>query len=71
MYGNNEYYPENVKWFSVKVSKDIRDTEKTLDTAEYLEEEEIDTLVESAPSIQKKKPSLEACMKAGRDLKNS
>ena len=52
--GNNEYYPENVKWFSVKVSKDIRDTEKTLDTAEYLEEEEIETLVESATSIQKK-----------------
>jgi site-specific recombinase XerD len=54
VYGNNEYYPENVKWFSVKVSKDIRDTEKTLDTAEYLEEEEIETLVESATSIQKK-----------------
>jgi hypothetical protein len=45
---------ENVKWFSVKVSKDIRDTEKTLDTAKYLEEEEIERLVESAPSIQKK-----------------
>lgn len=36
VYGNNEYYPENVKWFSVKVSKEIRDTEKTLDTRRRL-----------------------------------
>jgi integrase len=54
VYGNNEYYPENVKWFSVKVSKEIRDTEKTLDTAKYSEEEEIESLIEFAPSIQKK-----------------
>ena len=54
MYGNNEYYPDTVKWFSVKVSKEICDSQKTLDTAEYLEEEEIERLVEYAPSIQKK-----------------
>lgn len=54
VYGNNEYYPENVKWFSVKVSKEIRDTEKTLDTAKYLEEEEVERLIEFAPTIQKK-----------------
>ena len=35
VYGNNEYYPNCVKWFSVKVGKD--------NIAEYLEEEEIPT----------------------------
>jgi integrase/recombinase XerD len=54
VYGNNEYYPDTVKWFSVKVNKEICDSQKTLDTAEYLEEEEIARLVEYAPSIQKK-----------------
>ena len=54
VYGNNEYYPDTVKWLSVKVSKEICDSQKTLDTAEYLEEEEIERLVEYAPSIQKK-----------------
>jgi integrase len=54
VYGNNEYYPDTVKWFSVKVNKEICDSQKTLDTEEYLEEEEIARLVEYAPSIQKK-----------------
>ncbi|MGB5091449.1 MAG: hypothetical protein WBN72_10950 [Nitrososphaeraceae archaeon] len=54
VYGNTEYYPDTVKWLSVKVSKEICDSQKTLDTAEYLEEEEIERLVEYAPSIQKK-----------------
>ncbi|MDW0335335.1 MAG: tyrosine-type recombinase/integrase [Nitrososphaeraceae archaeon] len=54
VYGNNEYYPDAVKWFSVKVGKDICDMDKGLDTAEYLEEEEIERLVNSANNIQKK-----------------
>ena len=54
VYGNNEYYPENVKWFSVKVSKDIRDNEKTLDTAKYLEEEEIERLIAITKTNMKK-----------------
>src|SRR5437867_2579213 len=54
VYGNNEYYPETVKWFSVKVSKEICNSSKTLDIAEYLEEDEIHRLVEFGTSIQKK-----------------
>ena len=41
VYGNNEYYPDCVKWFSVKVGKDKRSQERQLDMAEYLEEEEV------------------------------
>lgn len=29
VYGNNEYYPDTVKWLSVKVSKEICDSQKT------------------------------------------
>lgn len=28
IYGNNENYPEQVKWFSVQVGKEIRSKEK-------------------------------------------
>jgi hypothetical protein len=28
VYGNSEYYPEAVKWFSVNVSREICETEK-------------------------------------------
>ena len=54
VYGNNEYYPDCVKWFSVNVGKDKKSTERRLDIAEYLEEEEISILIENTPTLQKK-----------------
>jgi site-specific recombinase XerD len=54
VYGNNESYPECVKWFTVKVGKDKKSQERQLDINEYLEEEEIKKLIEAAPTIQKK-----------------
>ena len=54
VYGNNEIYPDCVKWFSVTVGKEIKSKEKSLDIKEYLEEEEIPILIESATSLQKK-----------------
>ena len=54
VYGNGEYYPEQVKWFSVKLAKEKIGKETSMDMAEYLEEEEITKLIESAPTIQKK-----------------
>ena len=41
VYGNTEYYPEQVKWFSSKVGKEKTGKETSMATAEYLEEEEI------------------------------
>ena len=60
VYGNGEYYPEQVKWFSVKLAKEKIGKETSMDMAEYLEEEEITKLIESAPTIQKK--AFVACM---------
>jgi site-specific recombinase XerD len=54
VYGNNEEYPPCVKWFSVSVGKDIKSKEKGLDINEYLEEEEVIKVIQSAPSVQKK-----------------
>ena len=54
VYGNNEYYPDCVKWFSVKVGKDKHSQERGLDIAEYLEEEEIPILIENTPTLQKR-----------------
>ena len=54
VYGNNEYYPDCVKWFSVKVGKDKHSQERGLDIAEYLEEEEIPIMIENSTTFQKK-----------------
>jgi len=54
VYGNGEYYPEEVKWFSVKVGKEKTGKDTSMDLAEYLEEDEVQRLIESAPTIQKK-----------------
>jgi integrase/recombinase XerD len=59
-YGDNQYYPQQVKWFSVNVGKERRRKETNIDLAEYLEEEEIKKLIESAPTLQKK--AFLACM---------
>jgi site-specific recombinase XerD len=53
VYGNNESYPDCVKWFSVKVGKDKHSQERGLDIAEYLEENEVPLLIDAAPTIQK------------------
>jgi len=54
VYGNNEEYPEAVKWFSVNVGKEKLRKEKRIDIEKYLEEEELTKLVENAPNLQKK-----------------
>ena len=54
VYGSNEYYPDCVKWFSVKVGKDKHSQERGLDIAEYLEEEEVPILIENTPTLQKR-----------------
>ena len=54
MYDKNEYYPDCVGWFSIKVGKDKRSQERSLDIAEYLEEEEIPRLIENTSTLQKK-----------------
>jgi integrase/recombinase XerD len=54
VYGNNDEYPQCVKWFSVSIGKEIKNNEKMIDIEEYLEEEEILKLIESAPTLQKK-----------------
>jgi site-specific recombinase XerD len=60
VYGNNEHYPEAVSWFSVNVGKEKHGKETNFDIAEYLEEEEIQKLIETAPTLQKK--AFLACM---------
>jgi site-specific recombinase XerD len=60
VYGNSECYPEQVKWFPVKLGKEKTGKESSMDMGEYLEEEEIQKVIESAPTIQKK--TFLACM---------
>jgi site-specific recombinase XerD len=60
VYGKNEFYPEQVKWFSIKVSKDKIRESFVLDNAEYLEEEEIKVAVARASSVQRK--AIISCM---------
>jgi site-specific recombinase XerD len=59
-YGDNEYYPEQIKWFSVKLGKEKSGKETNMDMAEYLEEGEVQKLIDSAPTLQKK--AFLACM---------
>jgi hypothetical protein len=61
VYGNSECYPEQVKWFSVKLAREKIGKETSMDMAEYLEEEETQKLIEIAPTLQKK-----AFLAAGR-----
>ena len=46
VYGNNEHYPEAVSWFSVNVGKEKHGKGTNFDIAEYLEEEEIQKLID-------------------------
>jgi len=59
-YGNGEVYPEQVRFFSTRVRKELNHSPKYLDTREYLEEEQVIKLVNSAPTLQKK--AFLACM---------
>ena len=69
VYGQNRYYPEQVQWIYTKVSKE-RDQKKRMDMDEYLEEEEIQKLVDTVQSVQKK--AFIACTYGcGRDQKSS
>lgn len=69
VYGQNRYYPEQVQWIYTKVSKE-RDQKKRMDMDEYLEEEEIQKLVDTVQSVQKK--AFIACTyECGRDQKSS
>lgn len=45
VYGNNEYYPEQIKWFSVKLGKEKSGKETSMDMAEFLEEDEVQKLI--------------------------
>jgi integrase/recombinase XerD len=64
IYGNGESYPDCVSWFSVNVGKDKKSQERNIDINEYLVEEEVKKLIESAPTIQKK-AFLSICYEAG------
>jgi hypothetical protein len=50
-YGNNEYYPQQVKWFSVNFGKERLRKEMNIDLAKYLEAEEIKKIIETAPTF--------------------
>jgi len=54
VYGNNKYYPEQVQWIYTRVSKEKAGKQMSMDMAEYLEEEEVQKLMESIDSVQKK-----------------
>lgn len=56
VYGNGE----QVKFFSVRVGKEKHTEPTHLDTREYLQEDEIIKLIQSAPTLQKK--AFLACM---------
>lgn len=52
VYGNNEYYPEQVKWFSVDIAHDKRNEENSLNRSGYLEQDEVRKLIKCAQTIQ-------------------
>ncbi|GBC74565.1 Tyrosine recombinase XerC [archaeon HR05] len=53
VYGNNEYYPEVVRWIH-KVSKDKKREHSSLSYDDFLTEEEVQRLIDTADTIQKK-----------------
>lgn len=54
VYGNNEYYPVQVEWLKAKVNKDLRRSKEELAFGDYLTEDEIKLLIDTATSIQRK-----------------
>jgi site-specific recombinase XerD len=60
VYGNNEHYHEVVDWFSVNLGKEKLGKETNMNMTEYPEEQEVQKLIEVAPTLQKK--AFLACM---------
>ncbi len=54
VYGNNEYYPEAVAWIKSKVSKDEQRKREQLSYEQFLTEDEIKLLIDTANTIQRK-----------------
>lgn len=54
VYGNNEFYPDQIKWFSTKLGKEKSGKDPSMDMSEYLEEFEIQKVIDTAPTLQKK-----------------
>jgi integrase/RNA polymerase subunit RPABC4/transcription elongation factor Spt4 len=54
VYGNNEYYPDAVRWIKLKVSKDKQREEEQLSYDQFLTEDEIKLLIDTASTIQQK-----------------
>ncbi|MGA7369284.1 MAG: site-specific integrase [Nitrososphaeraceae archaeon] len=54
VYGDHEFYPDQVKWFSTKLGKEKAGKDPSMDMSEYLEEIEIQKVIEAAPTLQKK-----------------
>ncbi len=54
LYGNNEYYPASVSWIKNKVSKDKRKREEELSYEQFLTEDEIKLLIDTADTVQRK-----------------
>jgi hypothetical protein len=53
VYNNNEYYPGVVSWIKNKVSKDKRMKEEQLSYEQFLTEEEVKLLIDTANTIQR------------------
>jgi len=54
VYGNNEYYPDAVKWLKSKVSKDEQRKREQLSYDQFLTEDEVKLLIDTANTIQRK-----------------
>ena len=54
LYGNNEYYPEAVAWLKTKVSKDEQRKREQLSYEQFLTEDEVKLLIDTANTIQRK-----------------
>ncbi len=54
VYGNGTEYPDKVKWFSSKLSKEKRSETTSTDLAKYLEEDEVKRLIEAGSTVQRK-----------------
>jgi integrase/recombinase XerD len=54
VYGNNEHYPEAVAWIKNRVSKDKQKKEEQLSYDQFLTEDEVKLLIDTANTIQRK-----------------
>ena len=54
VYGNNEYYPDAVRWLKSRVSKDEQRRKEQLSYEQFLTEDEVKLLIDTANTIQRK-----------------